>query len=209
MLDRLDVRGEFMATVRFPESSVQISSYLAKTGPGYPKSLTELVDRAYAFNGTGPDGVRPNPGRWLQFTKDIASGDLNDYRYKAVRDYGLPSITAIVEGVIAAEKLDAIVYPSQSVRPPLIAVPDVPGARPRPSGTVVGSITGFPDLSVPAGFTSDALPVGLGILGPGAYTEAQVLAIGYSFEQATKALRQPSFTPPLPGGTIDVAAGRK
>ena len=205
MLAWLDVRAAFMASVRFPEAAAQISGYLAKTPPGYPKSMQELVDRAYAFNGTGADGMRPNPARWIQFTKDVASGDLTDYRYKAVHDGGLALVRSIVAGLMAADKLDAIVYPVQPVRTPLIAEPPAqPGAKTPPASTVVASITGFPDLTVPAGFTGDGLPVGMGLSGAGPFTEGRVLALGFSFEQATHALRQPIFTPPLPGGAIAV-----
>jgi amidase len=205
MLSFLDIRAEFMAAVRFPESAAQISAYLAKTGPGYPKSLNELIDRAYAYNGTGPDGERPNPGRWLQFTKDVASGEIGNYRYVAVHDYGLAMVKTLVGGALAADKLDAIVYPVQSVRTPLIAAsPDPPGYKSPPSGTLLASITGFPDVSLPAGFTGNGLPVGMGMLGPGPFTESRLLALAYSFEQATHSLRQPAYTPPLAGGSFDV-----
>jgi amidase len=37
-----------------------------------------------------------------------------------------------------------------------------------------------------------------------AFSEAKLLSIGYSFEQATKARRRPVHTPALPGETISV-----
>ena len=67
----------------------------------------------------------------------------------------------------------------------------------------IANLTGFPDLIVPAGFTGDSLPVGLSFLGP-AFSEPKLLALGYSFEQATKARRRPIHTPALPGEGIGV-----
>jgi amidase len=54
-----------------------------------------------------------------------------------------------------------------------------------------------------AGFTSDDLPVGISFFGP-AFSEAKLLALGYSFEQTTKAIRVPVHTPLLPGDVIEV-----
>ena len=58
---------------------------------------------------------------------------------------------------------------------------------------------GFPALTVPAGFTTDALPVGLELLGR-PFTEEKLLGFGYAFEQATHYRRPPSTTPRLPSG---------
>ena len=66
------------------------------------------------------------------------------------------------------------------------APPDPPATRRR--RTNIANLTGFPDLIVPAGFTSDALPVGISFFGP-AFSEPKLLALGYAFEQATKARR--------------------
>ena len=208
MLDQLDVRSDFMASVRFPEASEQISAYLAAAastaGGKYPKSLTELVERGYAYQNIDASGARPNPARWRQFTRDLASGTTSGPRYLAVRDHGLPLIKAVVEGEFSTHKLNAIIYPAQSTRTGLISTPDVGAPATRPGGSLVASITGFPDATVPAGYTGDALPIGLGIVGPAAYTDGEVLGLAYAFEQATKFIRQPIHTPPLPGGTISV-----
>jgi amidase len=67
----------------------------------------------------------------------------------------------------------------------------------------LANLTGFPDLIVPVGFTGDELPVTLSFLGP-AFSEAKLLAIGYSFEQATQARRLPIQTPRLQGEVIRI-----
>ena len=71
----------------------------------------------------------------------------------------------------------------------------------------LANVIGFPDLVVPAGFTGDALPVGLSFFGQ-AFSEAKLLSLAYSFEQATKARRRPVHTPALKGETITVPDGK-
>ena len=68
-------------------------------------------------------------------------------------------------------------------------------------GLNFANLTGFPDLIVPAGFTSNGLPVGISFFGP-AFSAPRLLALGFAFEQATKARRTPATTPPLAGEVI-------
>ena len=50
--------------------------------------------------------------------------------------------------------------------------------------TLSANLAGIPGLSVPCGFSTEGLPIGLQILGKH-FDEASVLKVGYSFEQAT------------------------
>src|SRR5438128_2876741 len=162
----LDSKGEFYTAVRYPEFTAQIAEYLSHTGPKYPKTLAEMIDRANQFNATRADGAHPNPSRWSLFKRELDSGTLTDYRYTAVHDYGLAMVRATVEGMLAAQQLDAIVYPTAPRRPGLIAAPPPAGGTGgTASATDIANLTGFPDLIVPAGFTGDNLPVGLSFFG--------------------------------------------
>jgi amidase len=199
----LDAKGEFYNAIRYPEFATQIGDYLKTLGPRYPKTIDQLIDQATRVNGVREDGAGPNPGRWALMKREAGSGDLEDYRYTSVRDHALPLVRAVVEGILTSQKLDAIVYPTAPRRPALIvAPPEVPGGGPS-SAANIANLTGFPDLIVPAGFTSDDLPVGLSFLGP-AFSERKLLALGYSFEQATRARRLPVHTPKLERETITV-----
>ena len=199
----LDAKEDFYSAIRYPEFPVQIAQYLATLGPGYPKTLDEMIDRAERFNGTarGRRGSEPEPMGALQ--AEAASGTLDDYRYTSVRDYGLPLVRAAIDGILASQKLDAIVYPTSSRRPGLIAETGGSGGGGGgvPSATNIANLTGYPDLIVPAGFTGENLPVGLSFFGP-AFSEPTLLALGYSFEQATHARRRPVHTPLRPGESI-------
>lgn len=200
----LDAKNDFYNAIRYPEFVAQIKQYLATTGPSYPKSIDEMIDRAHAMASTRPDGAGPNPARWMLFKREADSGTLDDYKYTAVRDHALPLVRSIVEGVFAANKLDAIVYPTSSRRPTLVADSGAPGGGGGvPSGSNIANLTGFPDLIVPAGFTGDSLPVGISFLGL-AFTEPKLIGLGYSFEQATHARRRPVHTPLRAGESITV-----
>ena len=205
----LDAKEDFYQTMRYPEFVVQIAEYLKGTGPKYPKSLAEMIERANQFTGTRADGARPNPSRWTLFKRELESNSTDDYRYKAVRDFGLPMVRAVVDGMLDAQRLDAIVYPTTSRRPSLIAATAGTGTTVASALSASGlaasniaNLTGFPDLIVPAGFTGDSLPVGLSFLGR-AFSEQKLLSIGYSFEQATRARRRPVHTPALPGEAVE------
>jgi amidase len=200
----LDSKLEFYNAIRMPEFAAQIKDYLATVGPEYPKTIQDMIDRTNRFTAPRADGARPNPSRWTLFKREASSGTLEDYRYTSVRDYGLPLIRAAVEGLFAAEKLDAIVYPTATRRPALLtAPPDTAPASPTASATNIANLTGFPDLIVPAGFTGDSLPVGISFFGP-AFSEQKLLSLGYSFEQATHARRRPVHAPALKGESISV-----
>jgi amidase len=99
--------------------------------------------------------------------------------------------------MFTAHKLDAIVSPTASRRPGLIAELSGPGLTSPDAilramgvpGTNIANLTGFPG------------PVGISFLGP-AFSEPRLLALGYSFEQLTRARRLPRHTPRLPGAVI-------
>jgi amidase len=200
----LESKLEFYNAIRMPEFAAQIKDYLATIGPEYPKTIQEMIDQTNRFTGPRADGAHPNPSRWTLFKREASSGTLEDYRYTSVRDYGLPLMRAAVEGLFAAEKLDAIVYPTATRRPALLtALPDTAPANPTASATNIANLTGFPDLIVPAGFTGDNLPVGISFFGV-AFSEQKLLSLGYSFEQATHARRRPVHAPALKGESISV-----
>ncbi len=194
----IGAKGDMYTTIRWREFRAQIPDYLATLKPGYPKTLEELVAKSLEVTSPPSNGNRPNPPRWILMQREEASGSLTDPEYLAVRDHGLPMLRDIVAGTMSSQNLDAIVYPTSPNRPSFI---DGGGGGGGPSATNFANLTGFPDLIVPAGFTSDPLPVGISFLGP-AFSEARLLGLGYAFEQATKARRDPQHTPALPGEGI-------
>lgn len=87
--------------------------------------------------------------------------------------------------------LDALIYPSVASPPNVLGESLAAG-----SGNRLSPFSGFPAITVPAGFTEDGLPVGLEFLGR-AYDEPTLLGLTYAFEQGTLFRRPPASTPPL------------
>jgi hypothetical protein len=57
----------------------------------------------------------------------------------------------------------------------------------------LASYSGFPELTVPAGYSRGGLPVGLSFLGR-AFSEPALLRLGFAFEQATQHRRSPDLS---------------
>jgi aspartyl-tRNA(Asn)/glutamyl-tRNA(Gln) amidotransferase subunit A len=83
------------------------------------------------------------------------------------------------------ESYDLLLMPTTPVVAPKIEGPDaVEVARLLTRYTAPFNLTGLPALSLPCGFSSAGLPIGLQIIGPH-WGEAAVLRAGYAYEQAT------------------------
>jgi Asp-tRNA(Asn)/Glu-tRNA(Gln) amidotransferase A subunit family amidase len=98
--------------------------------------------------------------------------------------------------IMADERLDAIMFPHQK----RLVVPI--GETQAERNGALGSVTGFPSIVVPGGFSSPTptatlgVPVGIEFLGR-PWSEKLLVEIGYGYEQATKHRRPPPTTPPI------------
>jgi Asp-tRNA(Asn)/Glu-tRNA(Gln) amidotransferase A subunit family amidase len=104
---------------------------------------------------------------------------------------------ALREAVMAAleeHRLVAIAYPTMRRRPVLIN----PAEPQRGSNCQLSATTGLPALALPAGFTDDGVPIGFELLG-GPFSDADLLNLGYAYEQAARLRRAPQTTPALTG----------
>jgi len=90
---------------------------------------------------------------------------------------------------------------------------DVP-RNPELENTGAFNVYGIPAISIPCGFTSKGLPVGLMIAGP-RFSEGRVLALAHAFEQATEfhtkkpPIRPETPVPPLATTDEDAPAPKK
>ena len=127
---------------------------------------------------------------------------------KSTINYGYLSILAAREHlrravlkVMADNELDALVYATFDHQTTMIATDALTNANTNDdyglgNNRYLSPVIGFPALTVPAGFTSDGLPVGLEFLGR-SFTEAKLLRLGYAYEQGTKHRKPPETAPPL------------
>jgi len=86
--------------------------------------------------------------------------------------------------------ITALVYPTLRRKPAPIGEPQ--GG----SNCQLSAATGFPAISMPAGFTSDGLPVGMDLLGQ-PWSEPTLLKVAYAYERAVVPRKPPKTTPPL------------
>lgn len=91
----------------------------------------------------------------------------------------------------AFEKVDAILAPASPIPAPPLGTHEVElnGKKETVRALLVGmcrpaNFTGLPAISIPCGFTSAGLPVGLQLIGP-RWGEPKLLAIARAYEQAT------------------------
>ena len=180
------------------EFKAQVTEYLKTTKAGYPKSYDDLVtwsnDPKNHYRSAGKAfGLKYNQTRSLELT---------DPAYLALKNEQLAAVKAGIVALFTKHQLDAIVYPT-SPRPatPIIPVNPAAPVLGTDSATSFANFTGFPDLIVTAGMTKDGLPVAISFFGL-AWSEPKLLGYGYDFEQATKAVMIPKYTPALPGDTI-------
>lgn len=175
-----------------------MDQYLKRLGPGLPRSFDELVAKA---NDPRTGYRAPGKAIGLRFQADTALAP-DDPQYLALRHSQLAAIRDGMEALFTKHRLDALVYPTLPRPPPEIE----PKEPPKPGSpvvlpTILASEAGLPDLAVPAGMTATGLPVTISFLGR-AWSEGALLGYAYDFEQETRALRLPKFTPPLASDVI-------
>lgn len=168
-----------------PRFKYDINQYLSSLGPDAPVSdLGEIISSGR---------THPSIRGALEFFMGIeGSPDENEVCQRAREN--AERLRAGVRGVIAENRLDALVHPTWSNPPRLIGDLNTPHGD---NSQFLSPHTGFPAVTVPMGFVRDSLPVGLQLIGD-AWSEPKLIALAFAFEQATRHRRPPGSTPPLP-----------
>ena len=168
------------------EFKAAFDRYLASLGPVSPvKSLAEFVARG---------GFHESMRRGLEGDLKITDGPGSpEYQRMFARR---ETLRQAVMTVMAANRLDAILYPHQK----RLVVPI--GEDQADRNGVLSNSTGFPALTFPGGFSPATdtapigVPVGLELLGP-EWGEPMLFKLAFAFEQAAKVRKPPLSTPPL------------
>ncbi len=171
-------------SVHLYELKPHLQSYLQSLGSAAPvKTFDEIV---------ASGKTHPSLKDILQKAQSLST---NDPEYKTRLLQRLELQQTIVKAM-ADYQLDAFVYPHQKQ----LVVPI--GESQIGRNGVLGAITGFPAITVPAGFSPQSksapigVPVGIEFLGR-PWSEPILLRLAYSFEQATTHRRSPVSTPPF------------
>jgi Asp-tRNA(Asn)/Glu-tRNA(Gln) amidotransferase A subunit family amidase len=123
----------------------------------------------------------------LKRANDVPARDSETYRAAlAKREQSRQMILEVMN----QRGIDAFVYPTLRRKSAPIGLGQ-PGSNCQLSAT-----TGFPALSMPAGFTPDGLPVGMDLLGT-PWSEPMLLKVAFAYERLVAPRRAPKTVPPL------------
>jgi amidase len=198
----LDNLWSVMGPVVDADFKVEIEAYLATLPEGAPRTVDDLI--AAAESPAIAESETPlNPARIQGFRDAAASGGYDSIaRLKSV-DELIPSVRAQLLELLDANQLDALVFPTMACPASARHDTEDPGStcdiddpyRP----CYMASTSGYPEITVPAGFTDHGLPVGVSFLGR-PFSEQRLVGLGFGLEQAAGARRTPRHTPLLAKG---------
>jgi amidase len=192
-LPGLDEALEAQFPALLVEFKHDLNAYLAATPGRHPADLAGLI----AFNEKHAELELPFFGQEIFELAEATDGDLSDPEYLALRATATGGARAAIDDTVAAHDLDAIVAPTNNPAwlTNLDTGDDFTGFV---SSSSPAAISGYPNLTVPAGYARGELPLGVSFFGS-RFSEPTLVAIGYAFEQATGVRKPPSFLPTLPG----------
>lgn len=182
------------------ELAPQIAAYLDMLPGAGPKTLGDLIEGYKSLPTTGSVPL-VSPVRIEYYEKIVDSPGVANIAYLYTLTNKLPNSRNELLAEMAQDNLDAVVFPTMPCpASPLFTVGEDPTYVcnvPDPYvPCYLGCVTGFPEISVPAGMTQHGLPIGISFFGK-PYSEPRLIALAYAFEQASKARRPPPETPPL------------
>lgn len=174
------------ASVEDFEAKWAMNHYLEDQGPRVAvHSLAEII----------ASGQYDHPTLEERLARDESLNmDMPEYKNRRMK---LDELKIDLANLMAENRVDALVFPYQK----RLVMPIGATIQLDRNG-VQAALTGFPEISVPAGFSEPTatapigVPVGIEFLGR-PWSEPQLIRLAYGFEQATHARKPPKSTPPL------------
>ncbi|HEY2897661.1 MAG TPA: amidase [Gemmatimonadaceae bacterium] len=184
-IEKLGAVGEAEFEVLLYEFKAGINEYLASLGTGSKmRTLTDLIE----FNESHKSTEMPYFGQEI-FEQAQKRGPLTDAKYtKALAKARLDTRARGIDAIMNAHKLDALVAPTNG---PAWLIDLVNGDADGGGSSSPAAEAGYPSITVPAGYAF-GLPVGISFFGR-AWSEAKLIRIAYSFEQAANARHAPTY----------------
>lgn len=169
------------------ETEAATDAYLAKHANAPVRSLREIL-----LSGT----VVPGRARTLIASLGHTTTEQGYLQLLLTKE----ALRQEVFGRMADQRLDAVAYATFDYPPLRIAADALTRRDVELTGLGnnrrLSPVIGFPAITVPAGFTSESLPVGLEFMAR-PFAEHLLLRIAYAYEQGTHHRKPPSSTPAL------------
>jgi amidase len=197
VVDNVELPGlDQVDDTEFPALLVEfkhdINAYLAATPGRHPADLAGLI----AFNRAHADTELRYFGQEIFSAAQATSGNLNDPAYRVLRATATTAARNAIDSTVADQRLDAILAPTNG--PAWVTdLRDGDDFTGFVGSSTPAAVSGYPNLTVPAGYSAGALPLGVSFFG-GRFSEPTLIALGYAFEQATRARKPPAYLPTLP-----------
>ncbi|MDJ0905167.1 MAG: amidase [Woeseiaceae bacterium] len=169
-------------TVLLFEFKADLNQYLQQSNA--PVSSLEEVIR---FNEENRETVMPIFGQDILLAAQ-ATGTLEDSEYLEALDKSKSLAKSAIDSALQAHDLDALIAPTNS---PAWPTDHVNGDSYHVGSSSLAAISGYPNVTVPAGFVG-GLPVGLSFMGAHG-RDRDVIEIAHGFEQAARGRRAPGY----------------
>ena len=146
----------------------------------YARAASQIIlfSDGYAFH---EKRLKARPQDFVEMTRSRLrlGGLLNSSDYVQAQRYRHRAVRELSETL---RQVDVLVTPTSTQ--PGVAFKDFDASQPfrDPSQTAAFNLTGLPAMSVPCGFTSNGLPVGMQIVSK-PFGEPTVLRVGYTYQQ--------------------------
>jgi len=172
------------------EFKADLDKYLASLGPtARVRSLMDVI----AFNDAHRNEELPHFGQEIMLMAQKKT-PLTDPKYRSELTSNRRLAGALgIDATMKAYRLDALVAPTGGPAWLIDLVNGDGGTASTPGPSTVTSVAGYPHITVPMGFVN-GLPVGISFFSS-AWNEPTLIKLAYSYEQATKHRRPPTFAP--------------
>jgi amidase len=183
LLKQLGDAGSAEGTILQYEFKDGLNKYLAAAPDARVRSLTDVI----AFNRQNAPKAMPY-FKQETLERSDARGGLDSAEYTDALKKLLTART-VIDDLIRQNQLDAICGTTNGIAPCIDLISGDYRTGPGFSGPA--AMAGYPHITVPMGTVME-LPVGISFVGS-AYTEPQLLAIAYAYEQASMKRVAPGF----------------
>jgi amidase len=182
-----DVFGPELTVLLF-EFKADIAAYLSELERTSMRTLADLI----AFNDANAEQELRWFGQELFLLAEETTG-LDDPTYLEALRTSKRLAQAGIDGTLARFDLDAIVSLTNS---PPWTTDLVNGDHFLTASSTPAAVAGYPNITVPAGFSFGELPVGINFIGR-RWDEPTLIKLAHGFEQGTRVRHAPRFLPSL------------